>query len=288
VVLVTADGFIDTNRASWDERVAGHLVAYGAAALADDPGALTNVVRQDAKALRPHLPGGTVDGLTLLHLQCHIGTDTLSWARLGASVTGIDFSGEAIGAARTLTHRAHVDARFEEATIEDAARTLGGETFDVVYTSIGVLCWLPRLDTWAAAIYQLLRPGGVFYVRDSHPVLNAIDQDRADGLLVLRQPYFGTDQPARDDSESWYTSDWASSPDDVTIENHTTYEWTHSLSEVIQSLIDAGLRITAFAEGRTLPWRALPGLVDSPEGYVSPGDPAAIPLDFSVTARRDS
>lgn len=145
-----------------------------------------------------------------------------------------------------------------------------------------MLTWLPRLDTWATAIYQLLKPGGVFFVRDSHPILNAIDHDRTDGLLVLQQPYFKTDQPTKDDSGADYASE------DVQLRNAATYEWSHSLSEVIQSLLDAGLSITAFTEGRTLPWRGLPSPVDSPQGYVHPDNPAALPLEFSVTARRVS
>ena len=279
MTAMTADNFIDANRASWDEHVESHLIAYGADAFADEPSAVSKIVQDDANAISPCLHGGTVDGLKLVHLQCHIGTDTLSWARLGADVVGIDFSAESIRAARTLASRADVKARFMECTVEDAPSTLN-ETFDVVYTSVGVLMWLPRLDTWATAIYQLLKPGGVFYVRDSHPVLNAIDHDRTDGLLVLRQPYFETDQPTRDDSGADYASD------DVQLRNATTYEWSHSLSEVIQSLLDAGLSITAFTEGRTLPWRGLPSLVDSPQGYVHPDNPAALPLEFSVTARR--
>jgi hypothetical protein len=114
-----------------------------------------------------------------------------------------------------------------------------------------------------------------------HPLLNAIDQDRSDGLLVLNQPYFETDQPSRDDSGTTYASD------DLQLNSPTTYEWSHSLSEVIQSLIDAGLRITSFSEGKTLPWRDLPSLVDSPDGYVHPDSPSALPLEFSVTARRE-
>ena len=279
MTAMTADNFIDANRASWDEHVESHLIAYGADAFADEPSAVSKIVQDDANAISPCLHGGTVDGLKLAHLQCHIGTDTLSWARLGADVVGIDFSAESIRAARTLASRADVKARFIECTVEDAPSTLN-ETFDVVYTSVGVLMWLPRLDTWATAIYQLLKPGGVFYVWDSHPVLNAIDHDRTDGLLVLRQPYFETDKPTRDDNGADYASD------DVQLRNATTYEWSHSLSEVIQSLLDAGLSITAFTEGRTLPWRGLPSLVDSPQGYVHPDNPAALTLEFSVTARR--
>jgi SAM-dependent methyltransferase len=195
-------------------------------------------------------------------------------------VVGTDFSAAAIRAARALADRAQVRARFEQCANEDAPAILN-DTFDVVYTSVGVLMWLPRLDTWAAAVHRLLKPGGVFYVRDSHPVLNAIDQDRTDGLLVLRHPYFETDQPSRDDSGTTYASD------DLQIDSPTTYEWSHSLSEVIQPLIDAGLRIISFTEGKSLPWPALPSFVDSPDGYALPDNRSALPLEFSVTARRD-
>lgn len=278
---MTADGFINTNRANWDERVESHLVAYGADAFADDPDAISKAVRKDAKVISAHLPGGAIDGLKLVHLQCHIGLDTLSWARLGAEVVGIDFSEKSIRAARTLADRANLHAQFEEATVQDAAGTLN-ETFDVVYTSVGVLMWLERLDTWATAIHALLKPGGVFYVRDSHPVLNAIDHDRTDGLLVLKQPYFEADQPTKYDHGSTYASD------DIRLANTTTYEWSHSLSEIIQSLIDAGLVIIAFLEGKTLPWRGLPSLVESPNGFIHPDNPHALPLEFSVIARRAS
>lgn len=273
------DEHVRANRANWDERVASHLKAYGAEEFADDPRAISSVVTTDAKALAPHLPGGSVDGLKLVHLQCHIGTDTLSWARLGADVTGIDFSPEGIQAARMLATRAGVAARFETSTVEDSPDTVT-DKFDIVYTSVGVLVWLPRLDLWAKAVHALLKPGGLFYVRDAHPVLYALDYDRDDGLLVLNQPYFESGRPIRYDEGTTYADD------DVRLQNATTYEWMHSLSEIIQALLNAGLVITAFAEGRTIPWKALPTLISTPEGYVLPDNQDRLPLEFSIVARR--
>jgi SAM-dependent methyltransferase len=275
------DDFTAANRANWDERVPSHLKAYGAEDFADDPHAISAVVRDDALVMAPHLPGGSVAGLDLLHLQCHIGTDTLSWGRLGARVTGVDFSSESIAAARMLAERSGVAARFEISTV-DAAPEAIHDRFDVVYTSVGVLVWLPRLDVWANAIYALLKPGGLFYVRDSHPILAAIDYDRNDGVLALTNPYFETDQPARYDDGMTYASA------DVRLANATTYEWSHSLSEIMQALLDAGLTITSFAEGQTIPWKALPSLVESPAGYVLPDGGDRLPLEFSLTARRPS
>jgi len=272
--------FVGANRANWDERVASHLEAYGANAFADDAATVSGIVSEDAGVIRRHLPDGSIDGLKLMHLQCHIGLDTLSWARLGADVTGIDFSAESIHAARKLADRAGIAARFETSTVDDAPRVVQ-DTFDIVYTSVGVLVWLPHLDSWAAAIHALLKPWGVFYVRDSHPVLNAIDYDRDDGLLVLKQPYFETDLPTRYDHGTSYAGD------DIRLENATTYEWSHSLSEIIQSLLTAGLSIIAFSEGKTIPWKALPSLVETSAGYVLPDNLDALPLEFSLVARRE-
>lgn len=274
------DEHVRANRANWDERVASHLKAYGAEEFADNPDAISSVVATDAEALEPYLPGGSVRGLKLMHLQCHIGTDTLGWARRGADVTGIDFSSESIRAARMLAKRAGVAARFETSTVEDSPNMVR-ERFDVVYTSVGVLVWLPRLDLWAKAVYALLKPGGVFYVRDAHPILNALDYDRDDGLLVLNQQYFASDGPIRYDHGTTYADG------DVHLENATTYEWMHSLSEIIQALLAAGLVITAFDEGTTIPWKALPTLMSTPEGYVLPDNPERVPLEFSIVARRD-
>ena len=126
----------------------------------------------------PFLPGGGATASALAHLQCRIGTDTLSWARLGATVAGVDFSPQSIGGPATRRRVGpHDRATFVESTVDDAPAHVGG-TFDVVYTSIGVLCWLRDLDAWARTIDALLEPGGLFYVRDAHPMLNAMDDER--------------------------------------------------------------------------------------------------------------
>ncbi len=271
--------YIDANRNNWDERVPSHVEAYGADAFADDPAAVTAIVRHDEAVLATHLHGGSVRGLNLVHLQCHIGLDTLSWARLGARVTGVDFSTESIRAARELSERAGIPARFLTSTVDDAPGA-ASETFDVVYTSVGVLAWLPDLDAWARSIFALLRPGGIFYLRDAHPMLNAVDYDRGDGLLVLNGQYFEKDRPKRYDHGTTYASD------DVQLTNVTTYEWSHSLSEIVQSLLRAGLRITALTEGRSIPWKALPSLVESPAGFVLPENSGSLPLEFTVIAQK--
>lgn len=275
---MTTSDYVAVNRANWDERVEGHLVAYGADDFAANPSAITGIVREDAALMAPLLPGGSVRGMKLAHLQCHIGLDTLSWARLGAHVTGVDFSPEAVAAARKLADAANLDARFVESSVDDA-RTTVDDRFDIVYTSIGVLMWLPRLDSWAATIHDLLVPGGTFFIRESHPVLNAIDYDR-DDELVLKGPYFPTSDPLRYDHGTTYADE------NMTLSNRTTFEWTHSIAEIITSLLQAGLTVTSFNEHRTIPWQALPGLIPTPEGWVLPSNPDRCPLAFSLSARR--
>jgi len=277
---VTDREFVDANRANWDERVESHLEAYEAASFADNADEITSVVIDDLALLKDSLPNQSPQGLRLMHLQCHIGLDTLSWARLGAVVTGIDFSPKSVAAAAALAARASIPARFVESSIDDVTDLIS-EQFDVVYTSIGVLPWLPRLDTWARAIFELLEPGGVFFVRDAHPMVYAVDFDRTDEL-VITQPYFESGRATRYDEGTTYADD------SVRLENSVTYEWPHSLSEIIQSLLDAGLQITSFGEHRTIPWAALPGLVKDADAarYRLPDSPERLPLTFSVIARR--
>ncbi|ROQ39797.1 methyltransferase family protein [Frondihabitans sp. PhB188] len=274
----------DTNRANWDDRVEPHLEGYRVDRFAASPDYLSDVVREDVPLMAPFLPGGTVDGLALAHLQCHIGTDTLSWARLGATVTGIDFSPASIAAARDLAAASGLDDRatFVESTVDDAPGHVH-ETFDVVYTSIGVLCWLEDLGAWARTIDALLKPGGLFYVRDAHPILNAMDDERDDGLLVVGRRYFPGPEPLRYDDEQTYIGDPA-----ATIAHRTTYEWPHSLAEIVGALLGAGLQLIDLQEHRTLPWAALPHMVEEGGDYVLPEHADRLPLAFSIAARKRS
>jgi 2-polyprenyl-3-methyl-5-hydroxy-6-metoxy-1,4-benzoquinol methylase len=279
-VPLSDDALLETNRANWDERVESHVIAYGANAFADDAHAVTGVVQDDLALMSGILPHGSPEGLRLVHLQCHIGLDTLSWARLGASVTGVDFSPASITAAKALAARAGVDARFVVSDVEHAAEIVN-ERFDVVYTGIGALPWLPRLDSWARSIHDLLEPGGVFFVRDSHPMLNALAFDRSDALVVT-QPYFESGTPLRYGHGTTYA-------DEATrLENNVTYEWPHSLSEIVRSLLAAGLVLTSFEEHETIPWAALAALEPGPDGYRLPPRLGRLPLTFSITARRPS
>lgn len=272
-----SDDFVAANMRNWNERVADHLVAYGAEAFADDPTALTATV--EAELLAPFVPGGSFEGLDIAHLQCHIGLDTISFARRGANVVGTDLSAEAIAAATALAARAGTpNARFVQCANEDAPDVLARQ-FDVVFTSVGALVWLPDLEPWARSIHRLLRPGGVFLVYDGHPMMSAMRFDRDDDLLVVGEPYFASDRPRRFDDGATYASS-------TIMTNAVTYEWSHSLSEIFTALLGAGLRIEAFGEHRSMPWKALPGLVLTDQGWMLPDGGPDIPLMFSVIARR--
>lgn len=269
---------LEANHRNWDERTPVHLASrmYDVEGFIADSQRITSVVGLDLPEVAPHLPGGSVTGLRLVHLQCHLGLDTLSWARLGAQVTGLDVSGASVAAAGEIAQRAGLPARFVRSDVHDAAAALG-ERYDVVYTGVGALVWLPDLPRWARVVADLLVPGGVLHLREDHPVLYALDAERTDGRLVLTRSYFDTGAHRHDESAT-YT-------DGVAEFTHpTTYEWAHTISDVVQALIDTGLRLTALREHRTVPWPALPGMVEAAGGWALPqgGEPA--PLSYSLTA----
>lgn len=265
------------NQENWNDRVPLHEVAYGLDRY-DDPAHLSDVVREDLPVLERFVPSRSLQGLDLCHLQCHIGTDTVSLARAGANVTGVDFSGPALTAAATLAERADVRARWVETDVLDARSAVEGD-FDVVYTSIGTITWLKDLDRWAEQIFALLRPGGTFYIRDGHPALYALDEDAP--ALTTRYPYFGDGRAQLWDDASTYAGDG-------TVEHSRTYEWPHPLSEIIGALLAQGLRLVHIDEGRTLPWQFSPRMIEVPGGYEWPQDERdLIPCTYTIVARRD-
>jgi 2-polyprenyl-3-methyl-5-hydroxy-6-metoxy-1,4-benzoquinol methylase len=172
-------GYVAINRANWDSRVPHHVVGYDLESFRSDPQFISEVVRFDQVRL------GSVAGLDVVHLQCHIGTDTLSLSRLGArSVTGLDFSAPALAAAAQLASECGARIDYVESELYDAVSALGAERFDLVYTGIGALCWLPDIRRWAHVVAKLLRPGGRLFIREGHPVLGSVSEPRPDGLLV--------------------------------------------------------------------------------------------------------
>jgi SAM-dependent methyltransferase len=239
------------NRANWDERAPAHAASpdYNVAEFLASPTYLSDVVRFDLPLL------GDIEGLRGVHLQCHIGTDTISLARLGASMTGLDFSPAALAQARDLARRTGADARFVESELYGATSVLEPASFDLVYTGIGALCWLPSIRRWAGVVAGLLKPGGRLFIRDGHPMLMAMEDSRDDGLLVVDFPYFERPEPQVWDQEGTYVRT------DVVFTHNVTHEWSHGLGEIVTALLDEGLAVTGLAEHDSVPWNALPGMM---------------------------
>lgn len=220
---------LDTNRDLWDAWTEIHRDSsfYGVEAFRRGASTLKRIELDLV---------GDVRGSDLLHLQCHFGLDSLSWARLGARVVGVDFSPRAIDLARELAAEAGLDAVFR---CEDVSRLPGdwSERFDLVFSSYGVLPWLPDLRPWASGIQRVLRPGGSFHLVEFHPLANILDDDGR----TLRHPYFHSALPG----EYRVTGSYADRSAPI---EHLAYEWSHSLADIHTALTRAGLTIRALRE----------------------------------------
>jgi SAM-dependent methyltransferase len=260
---------IAANRAMWDERVPIH-VAGDFYSVDDFRSGLQRL------AVRPFEVDevGDVDGRSLVHLQCHFGLDTLSWARLGARVTGLDFSGPAVAAARRLAGEIGIDADFVQADLYDAVTALGGRTFEVVYTGKGALIWLPDVEGWARICATLLAPGGVFYLSEFHPVSDMFAWETLD----LERSYFEA-APLFDDSSGTYADL------DAPTTHNASYEWQHPLGTVLTALVDAGLTIEFLHEYPFTLFPRWPFLAQADDGsFVLPPGMPQLPLMYSIRA----
>lgn len=219
-----------TNRAVWDERVPAHA--------ASSEYDLDDIVAGRDR-LRPWEPAelGPIDGLDLVHLQCHIGTDTVALARRGATVTGVDFSAPALAVAADLADRCGLEIEWICSDVYEAGAAVGGRTFDVVYTGIGALCWLPDLEPWARVVAGLLRPGGRLYLTEVHPMADALAEDGH----CIGEDAIGTEFTLYDVQGSYAAPD-------AMFTNTTSWNRLHPVSDVLSAVIDAGLRIELFHE----------------------------------------
>lgn len=268
--------FTESNRRLWDQWTLVNLAEESdyqeqLAQFARGGSTLPEVVREEV---------GEVGGKSLLHLMCHIGLDTLSWARAGAAVTGVDFSALAIQKAQCLSKESAVPAEFICADIYRLTETLD-QKFDIVFTSTGVLIWLPDLTQWAQVITHFLKPGGIFYIYDGHPLRQVLLPSRVDAFGKLVQVgYFGRAEPVCCHEQGSYANPNADSI-------HTTYYWPHAIGEIVTALCEAGLRIQFLHE--------FPKIIETGQVLVSgaagqyevqPVHHIQIPNSFSIRAAR--
>lgn len=258
--------FISINRTHWDVVTPGHVDSdfYDVESF--------KAGRDTIDSVEADLVGD-VGGRSLLHLQCHFGLDTMSWTRRGASATGVDFSEVAIAAASSLATDLNLNTRFRVGNVLDLNL---GEEFDLVFTSHGVLGWLPELRAWGETVARHLKPGGRLVLVDSHPVLWVFDDERIDGEMRIRYDYFSREALTFEETGSYANPDGP-----VT----RTIERLHPMEDVLEALISAGLTITGFREYDHVGWQALPHMERDDDGWWRlPAGTPRIPLMFSVTA----
>ena len=218
---------------------------------------------------------GDVRGKSLLHMQCHFGLDTMSWARMGAKVTGVDFSDEAIKLARSISGELNIPARFVQSNIYDAPDA-GHEQFDIVFTSYGALCWLPYIARWAQVAASFVKPGGFFYMAEFHPLTQMSRNDAASTKLEFEISYFHT--AMREDPPGPDYSDHAK----IVSETH---QWMYRIGDVVSALAAAGLRIEYLHEFAECIYQHFPFMKQSSDGlWHIEGDP--IPTIFSIKATK--
>ena len=263
------DKRLQVNRRNWNERTPVHAASdfYDVEAFKTGRITLRDLERREV---------GEVSGKTLLHLQCHFGMDTMSWARLGAKATGVDFSDAAIDLARSLNDELGLGTRFIRSNVYDLPGVLD-EQFDIVFTSYGVLCWLPDLDKWARVICNHLKPGGVFYIAEFHPIMGTFEQSES-GEIRPAWSYFKNEFFFQGHGHSYAGTDLIASPN---------YEWGHSLGKIVTALIDAGLDLEFLHEYPFTCYQAFPAMVKGNDGWWRfPDHNDSIPQLFSIRATK--
>lgn len=275
--------WLDANRANWDERVPLHVASpfYDRARLREGGSVLDPIARAGIERLFPE----GLDGVRVLHLQCHFGSDTLSLVNAGATAVGLDFSEPAVVEARRMAEELGVDdrARFVQANVYDARHALPEpDSFDLVFTTWGTIGWLPDVAEWARIIEWFLAPGGRLYFADGHPAAFVFDGDGgAGGMPEFTFPY-RSDGPELIDEPGDYADP------DAQLQHSRTWEWMHPLDEVFGALRAAGLRLDSFTEHHELPWQIFPVVVPKGEGMFGWPDRQWLPLSYELTASRES
>lgn len=262
--------YFETNRSLWNQKTPVHLGSdfYNMPAFMAGNTSLNEIELSEL---------GNVSGKSMLHLQCHFGQDSLSWARLGADVTGIDISDEAIKQAGELALQLNLQAKakFVRANLYDLKEHLQGQ-FDIVFTSYGTIGWLPDLDKWADIIDHFLKPGGTFYIAEFHPVLWMFD----DSFENIIYPYHNTHQPIITETEGTYADKEAPI-------KHKEYGWNHGLGEVVTALTSRGIYPEFLHEFPYSPYNCFSNMVQGPDGnWRIKGFEDKLPMVYSIKATK--
>ncbi len=261
-------------RQNWDERTPIHAVSDFYDVDGFKSGRIT-LTKTEIEEL------GSVAGKSLLHLQCHFGMDTMSWSRLGAIATGVDISDTAIELARELNDELALETRFIRSNVYDLPDVLD-EQFDIVYTAIGALCWLPDMTGWAEVVARYLKPGGTFYILDGHPVSHIFEP--------VELPNGGHDlKPCHSyfpDPEGISYEGGAHTYTGSEILETPSHEWQHSMSEIVNAIIDAGLQIEFLNEFAVSEYRAFPPMSRHEDGWRLDEHHGSVPFLFSIKATK--
>ena len=264
--------FSETNLKNWEGRVPVHLRSYplGKFKAGWDP-----LFPIEAKEI------GDIAGLDVLHLQCHIGMDSLGLVRRGANVTGLDFSPSAVKAARALSAETGLAATFVEGDIYDTPKLIK-QKFDLVYTTWGTITWLPDVQKWAEVVAAMLKPGGRLYFADGHPTMLLMEEDG--GKLVHQYPWHtGVDSPMHFEEEITYTGE------PLPPESSASYDWAHPLSSIIGGLLEAGMTLDFLHEHETVAWRYAELMIADPHEprmFRLPPNLPQLPLSVSLGATK--
>lgn len=268
------DDYLDINRKNWDSRVPIHIKGYRLEEFIKNDKYISDVVRFDL----PRLPN--VEGLEGIHLQSHIGTDTISLIRLGAKMTALDFSKPALEAAKDLATRLGYDLETVNCDLYSANKHVSKE-FDFIFTGIGALCWLPSITRWAEVVSSLLKPGGFLFIREGHPMLWAIGDSKPNGDLVLELDYF-EGEPYFEIEETTYAGEGiVASPGAVS--------FNHGLAEVFNALLSNGLAVELFEEHRSVPWNPLADefvKLDGIDEWELADKPNRLAASYTILARK--
>jgi SAM-dependent methyltransferase len=259
--------YFETNRHTWNQKVSVHAQSSMYDLEAFKKGA-SSLMPYELKAL------GEVRGKSLLHLQCHFGQDTLSWARMGADCTGIDISDEGIALARSLNRDLALNADFTRCNVLETSRYVQKQ-FDIVFTSYGVIGWLPDLKPWAQMIFERLKPGGTFYIVEFHPILWMFDYQQNPPQLKY---HYSQDEVIYEEYQGTYADDKASI---ISKE----FGWNHGLGEVVTALCDAGLQISFLKEHDESPYDVFPGLIKTDAGLYKMSQ-QLYPMIFEIKASK--